>query len=121
MNISTGIHNTAIGAGALLGNTTVGFNIAIGSFAGSNLTTGYDNIDIGHSGFPGEHDTIRIGTSNGITTFIDGIYGVQEPGPAVAVYVNSGGQLGTAVSSRRFKKEIRRMDKASEAILALSR
>jgi hypothetical protein len=119
MNNNTGIHNTAIGAGALLGNTTGGFNIAIGSFAGANLTTGYDNIDIGHSGFPGEHDTIRIGTSNGIATFIDGIYGVQEPGPAVAVYVSSGGQLGTAASSRRFKKEIRRMDKASEAILAL--
>ena len=46
-------------------------------FAGGNLTTGSNNIHIGHSGFPGEHDTIRIGTSNGIATFIDGIYGVN--------------------------------------------
>jgi predicted ribosome quality control (RQC) complex YloA/Tae2 family protein len=33
--------------------------------------------------------------------------------------VNSSGQLGVAVSSERFKDEIKRMDKASEAILAL--
>jgi hypothetical protein len=33
--------------------------------------------------------------------------------------IDSFGQLGTASSSRRFKKEIKPMDKASEAILAL--
>ena len=33
--------------------------------------------------------------------------------------IDSAGQLGTASSSRRFKKEIERMDKASESILAL--
>ena len=33
--------------------------------------------------------------------------------------VNSSGQLGVAVSSERFKDEIKPMDKASEAILAL--
>ena len=33
--------------------------------------------------------------------------------------IDSNGQLGTASSSRRFKKEIQPMDKASEAILAL--
>jgi hypothetical protein len=120
LNNTTGIHNTAFGAGALLGNTTGGFNIAVGAFAGANLTTGYDNIEIGAAGFPGEHNTIRIGSTNGIATFIDGIYGVQEPGPALAVYVNSGGQLGTAMSSRRFKQQIKPMDRASEAILALN-
>ena len=36
-----------------------------------------------------------------------------------AVQVNAAGQLGTAPSSARFKDEIRPMDKASEAILAL--
>jgi hypothetical protein len=35
------------------------------------------------------------------------------------VLIDSAGQLGTASSSRRFKKEIKPMDKASEAILAL--
>jgi hypothetical protein len=37
----------------------------------------------------------------------------------VPVLIDSQGQLGTASSSRRFKKEIQPMDKASEAILAL--
>jgi hypothetical protein len=35
------------------------------------------------------------------------------------VVIDSAGQLGTASSSRRFKKEIKPMDQASEAILAL--
>ena len=35
------------------------------------------------------------------------------------VYINSAGQLGTSSSSRRFKKGIMPMDKASETILAL--
>ena len=33
--------------------------------------------------------------------------------------VDTNGQLGTVVSSKRFKEEIKPMDKASEAILAL--
>jgi predicted ribosome quality control (RQC) complex YloA/Tae2 family protein len=37
------------------------------------------------------------------------------------VVVNANGQLGTATSSARFKKEIKPMDKTSEAILALKR
>ena len=35
------------------------------------------------------------------------------------MFINSSGKLGTATSSRRFKEEIRPMDKSSEAILAL--
>jgi len=116
---NTGAHNTACGIGALDSNTSGGFNIAIGSFAGANLTTGWNNIDIGSSGFPGEHNTIRISVANGIATFIDGIYGVNIAGPTLPVFVSSGGQLGTFTSSRRFKKEIKPMDEVSEAILAL--
>ena len=37
----------------------------------------------------------------------------------VGVIVDSNGQLGTVVSSARFKDAIKPMDKASEAILAL--
>jgi hypothetical protein len=35
------------------------------------------------------------------------------------VLIDSGGQLGTQSSSRRFKKEIQPLESASEAILAL--
>jgi trimeric autotransporter adhesin len=37
----------------------------------------------------------------------------------IAVFVNSNGRLETATSSRRFKEEIKPMDKASEALFAL--
>jgi hypothetical protein len=50
-------------------------------------------------------------------TFIAGIQGVAVTGRAVVV--SSTGQLGVAPSSARFKDEIKPMDKASEAILAL--
>ena len=118
---TSGIHNTACGAGALRTNSTGSYNIALGDYAGANLTTGGNNIEIGHPGFAAEHDTIRIGNGGTIKTFIDGIYAVSEPPPALAVYVNSGGQLGTQPpsSSRRFKQQIKAMDSVSEAILAL--
>src|SRR5205823_5385092 len=80
------------------------------------------NIDIGNEGVAGESNTIRIGTQGdrvpGQTrTFIAGINGVTVRG--TAVFVNANGQLGTTPSSQRFKTEIKPMDKASEAILAL--
>jgi trimeric autotransporter adhesin len=88
----------------------------LGLNAGTNLTTGSNNIDIGNSGVGGESNTIRIGSVQ-IRTFIKGISGVGVTGTAVVV--NSSGQLGTAPSSQRFKDDIKPMDKASEAILAL--
>src|SRR5262249_56914422 len=54
-------------------------------------------------------------------TLMVGIKGADQGSPT-AVFINTTtGQLGTTppASSRRFKKEIRRMDKTSEAILAL--
>ena len=115
---TTGGNNTANGAVALAFNTTGGRNIALGSLAGFNLTTGSNNIDIGNEGVAGEANTIRIGTIGTQTaTFIAGISGTAVTGAAVVVGAN--GQLGVAPSSQRFKDEIKPMDKASEALLAL--
>ena len=50
--------------------------------------------------------------------YIGNIFGSASTN-GVAVLVNSNGRLGTMTSSARFKDEIKRMDKASEAILAL--
>src|SRR5439155_9992992 len=78
-----------------------------------------NNIAIGHQGNPGESETIRIGNLQ-IKTFIAGIRGVTTGiNNAVPVMIDSAGQLGTMSSSRRFKNEIKPMDNASEAILAL--
>ncbi len=116
---TTGSNNTAIGFGALPINTTGSSNIAMGFNAGTNLTTGSNNIDIGHAGVVGESSRIRIGTKGTHkSTFIAGINGVTVAG-GVGVIIDSTGHLGTVVSSERFKDEIKPMDKASEAILAL--
>ncbi len=126
---TTGNFNAAIGASALLNNTIGGRNTAIGRSALSLNTTGSfntangyqalfnSNIDIGAFGFPGESATIRIGEGQ-TKTFIDGIRGATVVG-GVPVVIDGSGQLGTIVSSKRFKKEIQPMEKASEAILAL--
>ena len=115
---TSGGFNTADGFDALESNTSGGSNIALGDFAGADLTTGDFNIDIGNIGVAAEANTIRIGTSGDQTrTFIAGISGTAVAGAAVKV--NADGQLGVAPSSERFKAEIKPMDKASEAILAL--
>src|SRR5205085_1451584 len=116
---TTGFFNTAMGDGALFNNTTGNNNIALGLSAGVNLTTGNNNIDIGNNGVADESKTIRIGKQGTQrTTFIAGISGATVP-TGVAVIVDSRGHLGTTTSSARFKDNIKPMDKASEAILAL--
>jgi uncharacterized coiled-coil protein SlyX len=115
----TGGRNTANGVSALNHNTTGFNNIALGFSAGDNLTIGNNNIDIGNKGVAGEANTIRIGkVGTQQATFIAGISGVTVAG-GVGVIIDSNGHLGTVVSSERFKDEIKPMDKASEAILAL--
>jgi hypothetical protein len=94
--------------------------VAIGFNAGASLTTGSDNIDIGHAGVAGESNTMRIGTVKQTKTFISGILGTATANAnAVPVVIDSAGQLGTVSSSRRFKDEIKPMDNSSEAILGL--
>ena len=114
-----GSNNTACGNNALFNNTTGGSNIALGDSAGINLTTGSNNIDIGNKGKAGESQDVRIGTKGTHThTLIAGISGATVAG-GVGVIIDTNGKLGTVVSSERFKDEVKPMDKASEAILAL--
>jgi hypothetical protein len=115
---TTGVTNTANGVDALHNNTIGSNNTALGYFAGLLLSTGNHNIDIANSGVAGDDGTIRIGTSGLQTaTFIAGIYDTAVSG--TTVIVSSSGQLGVAASSQRFKAEIKPMEKASEAVLAL--
>jgi hypothetical protein len=116
---TTGNTNTAIGQFALLSNTTGSNNIALGSDAGANHVVGSDNIYIGSHGTFSESRTIRIGdpSTHGRIS-IAGISGVTVA-EGVGVIVDTNGQLGTVVSSERFKDGIKPMDKASEALLAL--
>src|SRR5437870_69039 len=114
----TGALNTAVGVEALFSNNGTN-NIALGFRAGSNLTAGNNNIDIGNAGVAAESATIRIGSFQ-TRTFIAGIRGRTTGfANAVPVLIDSNGQLGTASSSRRFKEGIKPIDQTSEAILAL--
>jgi hypothetical protein len=116
---TTGNNNTASGQNALSLNTTGSGNIALGISAGANLTTGNNNIEIGNPGIAGEANTIRLGSVGTQTaTFVAGISGTTVAG-GVGVIIANNGQLGTLVSSKRFKDEIKPMGKASEAILDL--
>jgi hypothetical protein len=104
----SGTWNTAIGLNALLHNKG-NSNVAVGVNAGRDLTTGINNVCIGINvfGVAGESNTTRI----------KNIY--SSVASARAVFVNSDNKLGTLASSRRFKEEIKPMEKASETLFAL--
>jgi trimeric autotransporter adhesin len=103
-----GNRNTAIGFRALYQNSGSD-NVALGFNAGSNLINGGGNVCIGYN-------VVGVGRES-TTTRISNIY--SSVASARLVYVNSDNKIGTLVSSRRFKEQIKPMDKASQAILAL--
>jgi hypothetical protein len=104
----TGSSNVAVGSGALA-NAIHGFNIAVGADAGFAVTTAIGVIAIGSSGdnVPG---SCFIGNIRGVTTNVAN---------AIPVLIDSHGQLGTASSSQRFKKDIKPMQDTSNSILDL--
>jgi hypothetical protein len=123
---TTGDQNTAIGLSALYGNETGNHNAAVGDYALHRNTTGSGNIGLG---FAAGHNVVSAdnvisigspGSNSNDTCFIGNIRGVTtDNDDAIPVVIDSLGQLGTMSSSRRFKHEIKPMDRASEAILAL--
>ena len=141
---TTGAVNTAIGTSALFSNTIGGANTANGAFALSNNTSGSNNTADGdaallnntigsHNNALGYFAGVNVITASGVicigadganvsnTTWIGNIYNTTTvSGTTLPVIVSDGGQLGTTPSSRRFKKEIKPMESASEAILALN-
>ena len=104
---TTGAGNTAIGNNSLVNNTTGSSNIALGDSAGSAVTMASNVICIGVAG-----------SNSGNSCFIGHIFGTSAPG-GVSVFCNSSGKLSAPGSSRRFKEEIKPMERASEAVFAL--
>ena len=139
---TTGFNNTAIGYNALLSNTTAGDNTAIGTTALFSNTTGEFNIAIGSQALrdnvTGDGNT-AIGDSAGfnitgsgnvcIGAGVNGFAGesnitrirnvYESVATERAVYVTSDNRIGTLSSSRRYKEQIKSMEKASEAIHSL--
>ena len=122
-NVS-GIENTAVGGAALFSNVDGSHNIAIGQAALENNTSGSNNIAVG------EFAGLAVTTSNNViaigvqgqdisdSCFIGNIFNAMAPSGS-AVFIDANNRLGTNTSSKRFKEEIKSMDKTSDAIFAL--
>jgi len=132
--LESGTQNVAVGRRALEFITDGSNNVAVGWRSGDGLTTGSSNTFIGTQAgdFEGPNvdnviclgnrgDTQPAGQVTPNRCYIGHIHGVSLGGPApyLNVMVDADGQLGTTVSSRRFKKDIEPMDQASEGILKL--
>lgn len=121
---TAGIRSVAVGVNALhswLGTGSVGYNTCIGFSSGSAYTgTETGNIIINNSsttlGTVGENSVIRIGQPGSTSCFIAGITGVTSAG-AVAAVINGSGQLGTVISSKKYKQDI--MDIETNPIMQL--
>jgi hypothetical protein len=125
VNNTMGNGNTANGLGALAGNTTGNNNTAVGDGALANNTSGSDNTVLGS--FTG----VNISTANNVicigadgqnvdnSCYIGNIFGATSVMGA-PVLINSNNKLGTMTSSKRFKEDIKPMDKASEALFSLN-
>src|SRR4029077_8700167 len=115
-NNTTGGHNTAVGDRALHDQNGGHGNVALGSNAGSNVTTASNVICIGAD---------VAGTNTSGSSFIGHIYPNVQPvvgHDPDNVTKNSNGRLGRGnVSSRRYKHDIQPMAKASEGLFGLKR
>jgi len=105
---TTGIQNNAFGYSALLLNVTGNNNTAIGDTAGA-MITGSGNVCIGE----GVQGVAAVDNTTWIRNVYDSVVSTRT------VYVDSDNKIGTLFSSRRYKEEIKPMERASEAILAL--
>jgi (2Fe-2S) ferredoxin len=127
----TGDGNTAVGDDALDLANGASFNTAVGKEACNTCTTGGDNVAIGHNALNGTvtaSHNIAIGgpavgpfADSSFTCFIYSIDGepTSDIPSTVPVLIDSNNVLGTSASSRRYKHDIKPMDKASEGLFAL--
>jgi len=123
-----GSQNNAFGDLALTSNTSGSFNTGIGDDALFSVEDGNSNVAIGDEAGTGIVHASNVtcvgagvtGEDVSNTTWIANVFGVTtQSGTTAPVIVSDTGQLGTVVSSERFKKDIATMGKSSEAVLSL--
>jgi len=127
-NGGPGSGNTAVGVSALSSNTTGAFSTAVGSYALVN-NTGFGNTALGSGagvGVTNANNVIVIGEPGANVNnscFIGNIYSNVQPIVGTdpdSVTITSSGRLGRGnVSSRRYKHEIKPMEKVSELLYSL--
>lgn len=115
LGLTTGVNNQLIGVNCAYQLTTGSYNQLLGNLAGSAYTGAESsNILIGNNvtGTVGESNVMRIGTGTGTAagnlnaTFISGIFGKTVGVSGIPVVVDNANQLGTVVSSIRFKENV---------------
>lgn len=122
-SVTTGSGNTSFGQQANLFGVSGSYNTVLGGYQSAINWTGSEssNVCINSSGVTGDNNVLRIGDSSGnnqiSSAYIQGIYGVSVTGSAVLV--DSSGQLGVTVSSRRWKENIEDMGSESSSVLKL--
>lgn len=131
--LTSGNNNVAVGGNTLISLTQGSSNICMGINSGDNITTGNNNtfygyqsghshstsdssnIAIGYTavGVAGQSNRLQIGNGTGTAagnlnkSFIHGIRGITTTNnDAIAVLIDSAGQLGTVSSSIRFKENV---------------
>src|SRR5437879_5926207 len=131
LSATTGFGNSAFGDDALDSVTTGSENVGVGDEACNSCTTGHDNVAIGHNALNGTitaSNNIAIGVAAtgpfanlSFTAFIGSIHGLPTSNAAstLPVLIDSNNVLGTSPSSRRYKHDIKPVDKASEALHSL--
>ncbi len=144
LSLGTGQNNFMGGFGAGEFCTSGSQNVFVGTQSAFNLTTGSYNIILGQDAalqyngaessniifnagaINGESNVCRIGGSTGTgnqqlnKTFIHGIRGITTVNnDAVAVLIDSAGQLGTVSSSIRYKENIKDIGEASDNLMKL--
>lgn len=137
MNATTASYNTSVGSASLQAtttgnnNTAFGYqagtavstgtnNIAVGYKAGVNQNTGSYNIYLGNGGVAAESNTTRIGDVQ-TAAYMAGVYAqsTTDASSSLTVYVDKNGKLGTLMSSKRYKENIRDMGETSARLYDL--
>jgi hypothetical protein len=112
--LTTGSQNTQVGASNVASGITTGSNNTLIGFGAGDAYTGAESNNIligsGVTGVVGESDKTKIGGIRGTTT---------TNADAIAVLIDSAGQLGTVSSSIRFKDNVQDMGDDSSPLMNL--
>jgi len=114
-NFAVGNNNLFVGNRSAFLTASGSANSIIGYNSGLSLLSGSNNIYISNPGIGAESGIIRIGTpATHVRTYIQGIFGVTAG--TLPLTADVSGQLGTILSSQRFKHDIEDMSDKSANI-----
>jgi hypothetical protein len=123
---SSATNNVCIGSSSGTGITSGSNNLFIGTSSATAVTTGVSNISLNGPAGTNTSNQLTIGAGAGTgarqlnKAFIHGIRGITTASAdAIAVLVDSAGQLGTVSSSIRYKENVSNMGDVSSPVMQL--